>query len=51
VVSEVIQLYRDAAWQQLIQQETELIVKNQKAERERFNVLGGKREIGFNPFR
>jgi hypothetical protein len=51
MVSEVIQLYRAAAWERLIQKERELVARNQRAERERFNVLGGRREVEFNPFR
>jgi hypothetical protein len=51
MVSEMIQLYREAAWHKLIQQEQELLMKNRRAEQGRFNVLGGRREVEFNPFK
>jgi hypothetical protein len=51
MVGEVIQLYRTAAWERLILQERELVTKNRQAERERLNVLGGRRNVGFSPFK
>jgi hypothetical protein len=51
MVSEVIHLYRTAAWEGLIQQERELVAKNRQAEGKRLNVLSGRREVGFNPFK
>jgi hypothetical protein len=41
----------DRSQARLIQQKQKLNTKNRQAERERVNVLSGRREVEFNPFK